>query len=566
MTAAESISDDDRFLELSDRHADQIDLLLNMISLSRLGGIATVECNDVGLRERLFKLFERRLLRRNIYLYPVEVSDTDLNLVRYLRNLTDKSGFKDLELVGRYSSIVLFVYGIEKYSEAQQEKFLQFLNVFRDGTTIIRQPIVIWASGDFIARMARATPDFWTWKGVTFQFDAETGGRLLDAPQLQGFRRYVRALLRNPDFAIPGALYVPLRTSLLELGSNDARPRRTHLPALLQGKRGARIAVIGAPGAGKTTLLRVLTYRHACRAWEQLGRNGIEPRVPLFVKVNRLRPGLTIERLIFETLRQHELDELEDIEALTRLLVGDGEETAWGERAPHLLLLLDGLNEIPEAERHSISAFLSRLSSRHAIVISCRAGAYTPLAGFKTVRLEPLDEPLIERYTIRYLGGNLGRKLARKVTADRRLSELARNPLDLMLLTQIEDELLPTTRENLLQKFTDYALARTESRWWRIFGRSKSPVPLPISKRVLAYLGFEMQREGRSTLPLDQALSLIRAVASGRLVGASPGDICETLLFSGLVRLSGGRQDVEFLHLTIRDYYAAIHRHVGLPI
>ena len=72
--------------------------------------------------------FRRRLETDNIYLFNYEVSVKDTNLVRSLTELTDHSRFKNLELTGKYKSIVIFVYGIEKFNSEQRTKFITLLN------------------------------------------------------------------------------------------------------------------------------------------------------------------------------------------------------------------------------------------------------------------------------------------------------------------------------------------------------------------------------------------------------------------------------------------------------
>jgi len=172
----------------------QIALLLKMIELSNLGGIATVECNNLQLRRRLFRYFDERLAEKGILLYPLRVDRHDLNLVRVLRNITDQPGFKDLELLGRYRRIVFFVYGLEEYTPRQQKKFLEFLNLFRDATTIIKEPIIIWA--------------IWSWKGLLFTFEADTPLEFDEA--MLPVDQSLYNLARDPSIAVWSEVYVPL--------------------------------------------------------------------------------------------------------------------------------------------------------------------------------------------------------------------------------------------------------------------------------------------------------------------------------------------------------------------
>lgn len=586
------VLNDADYTELINHHSEQIELLLNTVVMSRLGGIATVECDNIELRKKLFRYFSKKFLQKGIYVYPVEVSDTDLNLVRVLRDLTDRTGFKDLELVGKYNNIVLFVYGIEKYNDEQQEKFLQFLNLFRDATTIIRQPVVIWATGEFINKIARDTPDFWSWKGMTFQFRTKVRETTPD-DQFPGLWRYVHTLTDDPDFAVWRHLFAPMRASRLQPSGSWAldreegeadnwhdmflpgwrwlpetsdergwlRRRTANLFDLLKVRSGERVVILGEGGAGKTTVLRYLTYRHARLSFRRLAQGGSETLIPVFIKLNLLRQSQSVERLVFDALKQHELRELGDVEALSGILNGTAQTTPWGETAPRLLLLFDGLNEIPLSSQNVLNRFLSALSASHAVVITCRIENYRPLDGFKTILLEPLDEKDIERYVVKYLGEEQGRQLASELSRDSQLLELARNPLALFMLTRVSDQdgkPLPKNRGILFQRFTNNLLNRTETEWWKVFGRSKSKVALEVSKEILAHLGFAMQQGRVVSVSLERCYWMIKEAAFEILVRASVQDIVEGLLYSGLIRLSGDRESVEFIHQAVREYYAAV--------
>ena len=114
--------------EFTSRFPDEIRMLLAMIRMSSLGGLAVAECDDFDLRTRLIDYFRRRLETDNIYLFSYEVSVKDTNLVRSLTEFTDQARFKNLELTGKYKSIVIFVYGTEKFNPEQRSKFIMLLN------------------------------------------------------------------------------------------------------------------------------------------------------------------------------------------------------------------------------------------------------------------------------------------------------------------------------------------------------------------------------------------------------------------------------------------------------
>ena len=146
--------------EFTSRFPNEIRALLAMLRMGNLGGLAVAECDEMGLRARLLAYFRRRLDSHGIYLFNFEVGTKDTNLVRSLAELTDHSRFKNLELTGKYNSIVLFVYGLEKFNDEQRDQFVKLLNLFRDRLTMIARPIVIWGTSAFVAQLARNAPDF----------------------------------------------------------------------------------------------------------------------------------------------------------------------------------------------------------------------------------------------------------------------------------------------------------------------------------------------------------------------------------------------------------------------
>ncbi len=577
--------------ELHARFPEQINLLINMIRLSRLGGIATVECDDIPLRKRLFRFFHNKLRESNIYLYPVEVNEHDLNLVRLLRDLTERSGFKDLELIGRYENIALFVYGLEKFDAEQQEQFLASLNLFRDTTTIIKQPIIIWATTKFVTRMARESPDFWSWKGMLFQF-AGNGHEAQTESQLPPLQRYLHGLMNDPDFAIWRDLYVPLRgfplrsppawiagerATIRERSVNNDQPSQISAKGTAKPQargepdnllnllaRPNNVVVLGTPGAGKTTLLRYLAQAQARRAWKGLRQEAPAEPIPVFLRLNLMRKGRTFHQLIHDALLFYNFNSIEETAQLSRLLEGDPEADIAGfSPDQRFLFLCDGLGEVPREQRGELRQAMQRLLKRHYLVVTCRTEKYLPMDGMDVLLIEPLSDDDIRRYAMRYLGDKRGKQLAREVLDDAALTELARSPLVLYMLTRIaddssEEETLPMNRGILFQRFTDNLLRRTEAEWWRLFGRTRSRVNLDVSRQALAELAYEMQHDRVTRIHSERCYWIVREATYVTPTNASAKDIFEGLIHSGIIRLSGDRVQVEFMHQAVREYFAAL--------
>ncbi len=193
--------------------ADEIRLMTATLRMSTLGGLSVAECGSAELQQSLFEHFRQRLADDQIYLFPFEIDNRQLNLVKSLAELTDQARFKNVELTGKYRAIVIFVHGIEKLSDDERKRFFQLLNFFRDRFTMIAYPIVIWAKPAHVRQMARSAPDFWSWKSDLFIFPADSvelaasfGPRT--RPPLE---RYIHALLTDSEYIVWNDLYLPLK-------------------------------------------------------------------------------------------------------------------------------------------------------------------------------------------------------------------------------------------------------------------------------------------------------------------------------------------------------------------
>lgn len=193
---------------------DEIRIMMATLKMSKLGGLSVAECESPELQTQLFEYFRQRLAKEHIYLFPFEINPQQLNLVKSLTALTDQARFKNVELTGKYKTIVIFVHGMEKLNQTDRKKFFQLLNFFRDRFTMIAHPIVLWAKPAFVRQMARSAPDFWSWKGDLFCFPADTfeiaASKKIWPGKTPLLQQYLNALLADPDYVVWNDLYLPL--------------------------------------------------------------------------------------------------------------------------------------------------------------------------------------------------------------------------------------------------------------------------------------------------------------------------------------------------------------------
>ncbi len=240
-----------------------------------------------------------------------------------------------------------------------------------------------------------------------------------------------------------------------------------------------RWLVEGDPGSGKTTLLRHLAARLA----KVRDRN----RIPVFMSLLRLvapmRPLLDYLAEEIGTLCGPKLPE-----ALDR-----------AGRDGRLLVLLDGLDEVPPEYRDRVPRLLRRLESdwpKTGVVLTSRPiGRGRLPEGFNKLLLEPFDDEqrrkFLEKWFSHRQDPDAANAAAAHFDSDRSLRELSHNPLHLTLLTVLWEKGVqaPTRRSELYQAIFELLLE----------GRHKQP-PVTIAatadvREALRHLAFGLTRD-----------------------------------------------------------------------
>jgi formylglycine-generating enzyme required for sulfatase activity len=349
-----------------------------------------------------------------------------------------------------------------------------------------------------------------------------------------------------------------------------------------------RIILLGEPGSGKTTTLWRLTCDYAIAA-----RSDGRAPLPLLAHLSEYTDPVPFD--VF--LARH----LGPLAPYLQAYYASG----------RLILLLDGLNEMPQAstvERvRRIQEVLNRRPNGY-VVVTCRALDYVvELKGLQKVQVSPLDHGRIRTFLHNYLGETVGEQLfwtmaggdevralwdtwqqasqtdgksssqtwsefwtATQVPATvpikttaaqdelwlrlRReppvLLALSRNPYMLLMTAQIYASgqgQLPTNRARLFATFIDTLLERERKR------TSSQWIEAEEQKDALAALAYAMLSEhGRgTTVEREWAVSWLRQ--------ASPGRDPERLLYlaSNATLLDTTQTTVRFYHQLLQEYLAA---------
>lgn len=244
-----------------------------------------------------------------------------------------------------------------------------------------------------------------------------------------------------------------------------------------------RWVILGDPGAGKTTLLRHLAA--------DLARQESSHWVPVFESL----PRLTREREWILDRLEWQLGQGGDAsEGLATVLDRAGQEG-------RLLLMLDGLDEVPKEARTYTNSLLRRLSDRWpktVIIVSSRPIGFQRIPGFQELELQPFDAERRRTFLVRWFGRGGGSEdhpradaAAQQLETDSNLRELASNPLYLTLMALlIEQGTSPATNRTRLYDQVFQLLL--------IGGHRPGQEAIACQQAVhgvLRHLAFEMTRE-----------------------------------------------------------------------
>jgi formylglycine-generating enzyme required for sulfatase activity len=271
----------------------------------------------------------------------------------------------------------------------------------------------------------------------------------------------------------------------------------TQLSELLELEPGSapwvtgRWVILGDPGAGKTTLLRHLAA--------SLGRDDSPRWVPVYESLPRwLREPESLPQRLERRLRRAG----HPAQGFPALF------DQWA-RDNRLLLLLDGLDEVPREDRSEAEELVRDLVARWPetpIVVASRPIGYRPPAGrFTEVRLLPLDRVRRRELLARWLGRekdmpdwNGADQALEVLGSDRALWELSGNPLYLTLMAMLlEDEKTPErNRARLYDQIFELLMEGKHRR---------TPEPMDaqeVTRGVLRRLAYGMTSDNRDAEPL----------------------------------------------------------------
>lgn len=385
------------------------------------------------------------------------------------------------------------------------------------------------------------------------------GSRFLRRLALKQYRKGLInkfQLLKNPFWPgrpiLMSEVYVPIKA----VEARGDAPRECHhqeVDAYEALTRHLKIVVVGAPGSGKSMLLKHIAFAYAKGHLPAIAGAPI----PVLVELHRLSDGkTTIEEQIVAELGRTGFPHAETFVARNL------EES-------RLMVLLDGLDEVPTGERARVCQLVRDLLQKHSsirLVLTCRSQVYR--GDFDEVidkRLELVDfsDAQIQRF-LRVWGPSMPPEKSvdqlLKVLADRpQIKALAGNPLLLTLIAYLHSEgnmLLPHSRSQFHRYATDVLLKTS---------RVELSFTPPDKRSILRHLalfnldGADPSDQDRRTIDFRVARREVASLCQSlnRKVEDALPIIDEIVERSGLLlRLDRGER-YGFPHLTIQEFFAA---------
>jgi HEAT repeat protein len=298
------------------------------------------------------------------------------------------------------------------------------------------------------------------------------------------------------------------------------------------------VLLVGKPGSGKSTVLQRFRWELALEALEKADRP-----IPVLVQ---LRSDRSIVQAICAEFRQAKLRvSLEEVD----YLLLDGK----------LLLLLDGVNEMPSSQRRQDLQLFRDDNRDTPMIFTTRDLALGESLGIeKKLEMCALTEAQMREFVGKYLPQH-GDLLLRQL--GNRLREVAETPLLLEMMCQVfkNSGKIPQSKGELFQEFDrQYDEFKGVPSVSEDFRRFK---PELLQQLAFAMLQGDSLRptDGFVAISRDRAERILECWLRDRGVLDAPTkakEWLEDLLEHHLLQVAAKREEIEFHHQLFQEYYA----------
>jgi formylglycine-generating enzyme required for sulfatase activity len=378
-------------------------------------------------------------------------------------------------------------------------------------------------------------------------------------------------------------LYTPLTTVLAHDDKKEKEDvlRRERAVPLQQALANRRLVLVGDPGAGKSTFLRRIAFA-ACETL--LGRNPLAASLLLPTQPCPLPLLIRAASLANHIQRRKKGDDspadTDSPEWLIHYLEAAAQEKKWDLDATYFrdqlergcLLLLDGLDEVPDRiERKAMARLLdlaARAFEKTQVVATSRPTAYggeTMIPGFITIQIGPLENEAVEAFVANWCRAvHRGTEkadehrfeLLEAINSKPEIQAMAVSPVMLTALAALHwnRTRLPDQRSELYESVLD----------WLSAAREEKPGRMPAKQclALMEHLAYTMHSDpkGKQVEITRHAAARIlvprfRDVAENERIATAERFLEEEETDSGILVSRGNI--LRFWHLTFQEYLTA---------
>ena len=332
------------------------------------------------------------------------------------------------------------------------------------------------------------------------------------------------------------------------------RAKREIVNAFRALKKYRDILLLGGPGSGKTMFVSAVVLGHS-GVCENTSSELLERHFPVYIALRDLD---NVPNDLAPILRAAvELKEEENSWPFIERMLKNG----------HLLIVLDGLDEIPTSGQSKWKATIRRFKKTFPLsrlIVTCRtAGLTVDFPGFKHFEVLPFSTKDVQAFVASWFTGRkpeLALRLEKALRANPSVAELSRTPLLLALICILfESDLeLPIHRAELYGRALDTLLVRWDA--IRGFRRDSQYPELTTGKRrrLLQLVAATMAKSDSVLLDESEACRIIgNYIERVGLEREHAPDVLEEIESHHGIFVAPAANVRAFSHLSIQDFLTA---------